>query len=198
MFPTTLWTSIHKAGEADTQALDVFARDYRPPILAYIRARGVSPAEAEDVCQDAFVRILSGEVLGKADANRGRFRSLILTVVQRTIQDRWRREATRREKLEELPLEHDPADRDPDFDRRWILHLAERAMTRLAEQDSPYYPVLREHLAGRSQDRNRLWNARKKLIALIRAEISNTCSSHAEFETEVAYLSGFLRPGKKA
>ena len=192
MFPTTLWTAIRLAGDADSHALDAFASTYRPPMLSYIRSRGFSAGEAEDICQDAFVRILAGDVLAKADAARGRFRCLVLTVVVRTIQDRLRK----RRKDEQSLGEHDPPDRDPDFDRQWVLHLSERALKRLRDQGSPYYEVLDKHLGGEPQDRKRLYNARKKLIALIRAEVAETCSSAQEFEAEVAYLSGFLRPSR--
>jgi len=191
VFPTTLWTAIRLAGDADASALETFARSYRPPILSYVRSRGFSENEADDICQDAFVRILAGDVLAKASAARGRFRCLVLTVVVRTIQDR-----LRRRKSEQSLGEHDPADRDPDFDRQWVLHLSERALKRLGDQGSPYYEVLRRHLEGEPQDRRRLHNARKKLIALIRAEVAETCSSQQEFAAEVAYLSEFLRPAK--
>lgn len=193
MFPTTVWTDIARAGARDQDALDEFARRYRAPVLAFIRRRGLSEAEAEDACQDAFVRVLKGDVLARADAQRGRFRALLLTIVRRTLLDRARKEA----RQGELPLEHDPPsdDRDPDFDRAWVLHLAERAMERLREEGSGYHDVLRAHLAGEPQDRQKLWIARKKLIAKIRHEVAMTCDSHEEFEEEVAYLSQFLEKG---
>ncbi len=51
---------------------------------------------------------------------------------------------------------------------------------------------MKGHLAGESQNRNKLWIARNKLIALIRHEIALTCRSPEEFEEEAAYLSTFL------
>lgn len=190
MFPTTVWTDIARAGARDQEALESFAQRYRAPVLEFIRRRGLSDAEAEDACQDAFLRVLKGDVLSRADAGRGRFRALLLTVVRRTLLDRARRDA----RTPEQPLEHDPAsdERDPDFDRAWILHLAEQAMQALRAEGSSYHEVLRDHLAGRPQDRQKLWIARKKLIAKIRHEVALTCGSHEEFEEEVAYLSQYL------
>jgi hypothetical protein len=75
-----------------------------------------------------------------------------------------------------------------------VLHLARRALQRLRDEDSPYLEVLQVHLDGRSVDRKRLWHARRRLIAHIRHEEAMTCSSHDDFEEEVAYLSRFLRP----
>jgi hypothetical protein len=114
----------------------------------------------------------------------------LLSIVMHTLQDR-------RRKRREAPLgDAGPSivARDEAFDRAWVLGLAERAMDRLREDGSPYYAVLREHLAGKPQDRNRVWIARRKIIALIREEIAFTCASQAQFEEEVAYLSPFLRP----
>lgn len=187
MFPTTVWTVIREAGGRDREALERFAADYRGAVFAYIRAKGYDAARAEDLCQDVFVRLLAGDVLRKADAAKGRFRSLLLTVVKRVLQD-----AARRRSLE-VPVEAiEVADRDPDFDRAWILHLAERAMARLKAEGSPYPAVIERHLAGEAVDRNKLWIARTKLVAGIRHEIALTCGSHEEFEEEVAYLSRYL------
>lgn len=190
MFPTTVWTDIARAGAREQDALESFARRYRAPVLEFIRRRGLSDVEAEDACQDAFLRVLKGDVLARADAGRGRFRALLLTIVRRTLLDRARRDA----RTPERPLEHEPPsdERDPDFDRGWVLHLAEQAMHALRAEGSPYHAVLRGHLAGEPQERQKLWIARKKLIARIRHEVALTCSSHEEFEEEVAYLSQYL------
>lgn len=194
MFRTTAWTMIGHAGAGDRSALETFAERYRPAVVAFLRGRGFRDAEAEDICHDAFVRVLAGGVLARADREKGRFRSLLLAVVVHVIQDRGR-------KRKEGPIPEDappPAavERDESFDRAWVLHLAERAMARLREDGSPYYAVLRDHVKGEKQDRNKVWIARKKLIALIREEIAFTCRSQEEFEEEASYLSAFLRPEK--
>jgi DNA-directed RNA polymerase specialized sigma24 family protein len=91
VFPTTIWTTISQAGAHDRAALEDFAQRYRAPILAYLRGRGFSGNDAEDLCQEVFVRVLQSGVLAKADRSRGRFRSLLLTVTTRVVQDRRRR-----------------------------------------------------------------------------------------------------------
>ncbi|MCG8407238.1 MAG: hypothetical protein MI923_18730 [Phycisphaerales bacterium] len=194
MFPTTVWSTIRQAGEHDVEALHRFAERYRPAILDFIRRRGFAAGDAEDVCQDVFLRLFSSAVLAKADPARGRLRSLLLTITSNVISDHGRQ--TKRQ-LDIRPLQSEPAERDPDFDRAWVLHLAETAMGQLEEEGSSYYQVLRDHLSGQRQDRKQLWHARRKLIAAIRREIAMTCSSYREFEEEVAYLSPYLRPEKK-
>lgn len=186
MFETTIWTTIRKAGRREAAALEEFASRYRPAVLAFIRRKGFADADAEDLCQDVFLRILSGDVLAKADAAKGRFRSLVLSVTVHVLQDRWRKKA-------EIPLAGEAVPHDPEFDRAWVVHLAERAMERM---ESPYGEVLRAHVAGEPQDRNKVWIARRRLVALLREEIAFTCSTREEFEAEIAALSIYLRPEK--
>ena len=137
MFPTTIWTTIHRAGEQDSSALQRVAERYRQPVLEHIRRRGFQGNDAEDVCQDVFVRVLQGGVLAKADPERGRFRSLMLSVTTHVILDRYR-------KRRDVPVEdidttsHELTDA---FDRTWALHLTEQAIERLRDEGSPYYDL---------------------------------------------------------
>lgn len=192
MFPTTVWDVVHAAGAHDPGALEAFARDYRAPVAAFIRRRGFPADQAEDLCQDVFVRLLAGGVLAKADARRGTFRSLLCTVTMRVIQDRRRRH-------EELTGEDcDPPAPEPDFNRDWAVHLTSLALRALREANPRAYHVVHGHLAGEKQDRNKLWIARRKLVSLIRREIALTCRSREEIEREVAVLSPYLRPSSRA
>jgi DNA-directed RNA polymerase specialized sigma24 family protein len=192
VFPTTIWDVVHTAGSRDPVALEEFAREYRSPVIAFIRRRGVAADVAEDLCHDVFVRVITGGVLAKADAARGTFRSLLCTVAVRVVQD-WRR------RQRELPAdERDSAAPVPDFNRAWAVHLTERAL-RVLKRDNPRaYAVVRDHLSGHKQDRNKLWLARRKLIALVRREIAVTCRSRDEVEREMAVLGPYLRPSSKA
>jgi DNA-directed RNA polymerase specialized sigma24 family protein len=197
VFPTTIWTTIHKAGARDREAEAAFARAYRAPVLAFVRSRGFAAEDADDICQDVFVRVLSGRVLARADADRGRFRSLLLAVTSHVIQDRLRRRREPSAGDTEL-VEPEAAERDPEFDRAWVLHLAERAMALLRESAPRHYAVIAGHLSGERQDRNKLWVARRRLVARIRDEIATTCASHEAFQVEVDYLAQYLRPTEKS
>jgi RNA polymerase sigma-70 factor (ECF subfamily) len=182
---------VRAAGSRDPSALEELAREYRPPVLAFIRSRGIGGALAEDLCQDVFVRVLAGDVLAKADAGRGRFRALLCTVTIRVIQDWSRRQR-------EVPAEAVEVEvAATSFDRAWVLHLLQRALIRLRDDHPKSYDVLRGHLAGTKQNRNKLWIARTKLVASMRREIAVTCRSPREIEDEIARLSPYLRPLKK-
>ncbi|MCZ6597477.1 MAG: sigma factor [Planctomycetota bacterium] len=192
MFPTTIWTQILQAGADDETALEEFARSYRRPVLEYIRSRGFQDGDAEDLCQEVFVCVFQGGVLRKADRSRGRFRSLLRSVTVHVLQDKLRKRG-------ELPVEDlEPSASDPEFDEAWALHLTERALVRLKDQGSPYYGVLRGHIAGEPQDRNKLWIARRKLAENIRREVATTCFSQEDFEAEMTFLAPYLQsPGKE-
>lgn len=191
VFPTTIWDVVHAAGGRDPDALNQIAQEYRAPVLAFIRSRGYDSSMAEDLCQDVFVRLLAGDVLGKADQQKGSFRSLLCTVTVRVMQD-WSR------RRRELPRpDVDAIVAAPSFDRLWVRFLLERALKGLRETSPRSYEVMRGHLAGERPDRNKLWIARRKLISLMRREIALTCRSSREIEDEVAHLSPYLRPAKK-
>lgn len=191
MFPTTIWTTIRRAAQSDEEARDVFARAYRGPVVRYLRRKGVGADEAEDLCQEVFLRLWGERVLERADRARGRFRGLLSTVTRRALHHR-------RKQRVDAPVEDlEPADSDPDFDREWAVELVQRAFERLRDAGSPYAPVLEQHLAGLKPDRNKLWIARRKLIAGIRHEVALTCNTAEELEEELAHLHEFLRPGEK-
>jgi len=83
-FVTTRWSLILSAatfGSEEQKARDALAelcRTYWRPIFSFVRARGYSVEDAQDLTQDFFVTILRNKWLQHADRNRGRFRSLLL------------------------------------------------------------------------------------------------------------------------
>lgn len=190
MFPNTVWDLVRDAGDRDPDALERFAAAYRVPVLRFLRGRGASAQECEDLCHEVFVRLLGGGVLAKADPQRGRFRALLCTVTKNVLIDWYRRRP-------DPPVETaEPAVPEPDFDRAWALHLVERAMERLHTENPTYYEDLRRHLDEEAVDRNRLWIARGKLAAYVRHEIALTCRTPGEIEEERAALAPYLGPEK--
>jgi RNA polymerase sigma-70 factor (ECF subfamily) len=82
-FPTTHWSRVlaaaDRAAPEDREALAELCRAYWYPIYAFIRHQGYSPADAQDLTQSYFARLLEGGVLAAADARRGRFRAFLRT-----------------------------------------------------------------------------------------------------------------------
>jgi len=191
VFPTTVWTVVRDAGRNDARALEEVAAAYRRPVLDFIRAKGVTGHDAEDCCQEVFVRLLRSGVLARADASKGRFRGLLCTITVRMIIDRRRRRSP-----PEPVADLEPAASEPEFDRAWALHLVERALDALAEESPRWHAVLEGHLRGEKQATNRLWIARGKLKALLRRQVALTCRSPGEIEDELAALAPYLGPKK--
>jgi DNA-directed RNA polymerase specialized sigma24 family protein len=88
-FPTTQWSLLARAtlhgDPAGRQALGEFHRKYREPVLAFLRRRGMSPHDAEDMTQSFFVHLMEKAALRRADATRGRFRSFLLGALVRHL-----------------------------------------------------------------------------------------------------------------
>ena len=81
-FPTTQWGLVAAASAEVTPearaALDGLYRVYCYPVYAFIRRRGYDRQDAQDLTQDFFVYLLEKSALGRADPQRGRFRSFLL------------------------------------------------------------------------------------------------------------------------
>ena len=117
----------------------------RYPIYAFIRRRGADFHEAEDLTQAFFAFLLEGEILKKADQNKGRFRSFLLTALNNFLNNEWDKRQTLKRgghrqiiSLDERTAEDlyrtEPAgDLTPEklFDRRWSSMLVEKVLAQL-------------------------------------------------------------------
>ena len=81
-FNTTHWSVVLLAGQAQASkaeaALEQLCRSYWYPLYAYVRRKGHSAPDAQDLTQDFFVRLLEKKYLRLAAQERGRFRSFLL------------------------------------------------------------------------------------------------------------------------
>ena len=83
-FVTTRWSLIFSAAHVGSEeqrvrdALAELCRTYWRPIFSFVRGRGYSIQDAQDLTQDFFVYLLEKSALGRADPQRGRFRSFLL------------------------------------------------------------------------------------------------------------------------
>lgn len=62
-------------------ALEELCRAYWYPLYAFVRNRGYSPTDAEDLTQAFFARLIETRGFASADPERGRFRSYLLGVL---------------------------------------------------------------------------------------------------------------------
>src|SRR5207302_6300006 len=75
-FQTTNWSLVFAAGGSPDALNDLCAR-YWSPVYAYVRRCGCDRADAEDLTQAFFSRMLEHRDLAQADPRRGKFRSFL-------------------------------------------------------------------------------------------------------------------------
>lgn len=61
-----------RAGTAARRAMGELVRTYWFPLYAYLRRRGNAPAQAEDLVQGFFARLLEKDALALVDRERGK------------------------------------------------------------------------------------------------------------------------------
>ncbi|MBS0570266.1 MAG: sigma-70 family RNA polymerase sigma factor [Proteobacteria bacterium] len=94
-FQTTQWSLVLGAREAPERArraLESLCRTYRPPVHAFICGHHYTAESAEDLTQAFFTRFIEQDLYLKADPQRGRFRTLLLTALKRFLDDERDRE----------------------------------------------------------------------------------------------------------
>jgi len=122
-FRSTHWTMVLDASRAGAEfSQEAFASLYLAywhPLYVYVRRRGFSPEEAEDITQDFFARLLEKESLAGLQREGGRFRSFLLGAMQNFLADRWdRAQAQKRGRGQKL------LSLDTDDGETWLQALA--------------------------------------------------------------------------
>jgi DNA-directed RNA polymerase specialized sigma24 family protein len=170
-FRTTHWTVVLEAAQANSVSHDeAFTRlylQYWYPLYAYVRRRGFPPAEAEDVTQDFFTRLVSKQSLSGLQREGGRFRSFLLRAVDNFLANEWDRahaqkrgegqhplslnvEAGEARLALDLPEAETPATL---FERRWAFVLLENVTAQLRAEyakagKAELFERLHPHLQG--------------------------------------------------
>src|SRR5688572_414375 len=148
-FRTTQWSVILAAGSDDVvqsmAALEELCKRYWFPLYAYVRRRGYSHADAADLTQSFFARILGNEAFTIVSPGAARFRSFLLTSLKNFLASDW--ESAHRLKrgggkkilsLDESAAEElyrqvpgDSASPDKLFEKRWALSVIDLVLERL-------------------------------------------------------------------
>ena len=148
-FATTHWTVVLAAGQRHTPASDTaleqLCQSYWFPLYAYIRRRGHAKADAEDLTQVFFTRLLEKNFLANLDGEKGKFRAFLLAALKNFLAKEWDKSQTQKRGGggAHLSLDWETADTkfqvtatqeaSPDraFDREWALALLARVIERL-------------------------------------------------------------------
>lgn len=98
-FQTTHWTVVVEsvksgASVSAQEALAEFCGSYWPPLYTFVRRRGYSPSDAQDLVQGFFAHLLSQNTLSRADRDKGRLRTFLLGSFQHFLANEYDRAQT--------------------------------------------------------------------------------------------------------
>ncbi len=150
-FATTRWSLVvaAKPDEASRtharEAFEELCRAYWYPLYAFVRNRGHSSDDAQDLTQSFFARMIETGGFASADPERGRFRSYLLGAMKHFLANEWHRAQAQKRgggvrflELDALEPEArfalepaQSADPDASFDRQWARESIARAMEKL-------------------------------------------------------------------
>jgi RNA polymerase sigma-70 factor (ECF subfamily) len=153
LFPVTRWTYVSvlrrdPESQEGQRALAELCQAYWYPVYAFARRKGQSVADAQDLTQGFFAKVLFGGVFSNAQASEGKMRSYLLTAFTRHMADEWDRSQAKKRGggLEILSLDFDDGeeryltdiagaeDIERSFDRAWALSVLEKAGASLEEE----------------------------------------------------------------
>lgn len=152
VFATTHWTVVLAAGKRSTPeaqaALEQLCQTYWFPLYAYVRRRGYAKADAEDLTQAFFTKLLEKNYLARLESERGKFRAWLLASLKHFLANEWdKAQAQKRGGGDtHLSLDRQTADTkfqvaaqsepspDKAFDREWALALLARVIERLQQE----------------------------------------------------------------
>jgi RNA polymerase sigma-70 factor (ECF subfamily) len=169
VFATTHWSVVLAAGQSadshSSAALEQLCRIYWYPLYAYVRRRGHSLEDAQDLTQEFLARLLAKHGLDNVHPNKGRFRSFLLASLNHFLANDWDKaqalkrgggtmaisldDAETRYRLE--PREEMSPERI--FERQWALALLAQVAARLRESyqaadNGPLFEALQIYLTG--------------------------------------------------
>ena len=149
-FPMTRWSMVVAARDSPSiersEALGELCRQYWRPVYLYVRRRGHSAEETEDLTQDFFFRLVKGDLLKSVEGpEKGRLRSFLCVVLKRFLVDDYHRKMAQKRgggrqiididgpSMEGQIIEGKAEDPVQAFDRQWAIDLLEDALRRLKD-----------------------------------------------------------------
>jgi len=152
VFATTHWTVVLAAGKisspASHHALEELCQTYWFPLYAYVRRHGHAKADAEDLVQTFFAKLLEKNFLATADSEKGKFRAFLLASLKHFLANEWDKAQAQKRGggAAHLSLDWQTADTkfqvaaanepspDKAFDREWALALLAKVIARLQQE----------------------------------------------------------------
>jgi RNA polymerase sigma-70 factor (ECF subfamily) len=148
-FPVTHWTMIGQAAvcsqAAGCKALETVLIRYAPCMKAHlVYMKRMPPDRADDLVQSFIAeKILQGELLKKADRGRGKFRTFLMTSLDRYVISQIRKEQAACRSPEEGSIVNlddvaevieAPASSSSAFDLAWVQEVLDSVITNVREE----------------------------------------------------------------
>jgi RNA polymerase sigma-70 factor (ECF subfamily) len=169
-FVTTHWSVVLAAAVTNSpgadSALEDLCQTYWPPLYAYVRRRGYSTTDAQDLTQEFFARLLRRNAVADVSPQKGRFRSFLLASMNHFLADEWDKSRAAKRGGGNLILTGlEEADRvaccvensNPEtvFEQRWAIALLEGVYRQLEKEyeargKAGLFDILRGTLAAAS------------------------------------------------
>lgn len=174
-FALTRWSVVlaagdWRAGSTARRAMGELAQTYWYPLYAYLRRNGQPAAQAEDLVQGFFTRLMEKDALNAVDRGKGRFRSFLLASLKNFMSDEWDKSRRLKRGGGQKVLDLDALDADtrynlgptdlmtPErvFAQRWALTVLEQVMARLRQEyesqgKAPLFNALQGAIAGSAE-----------------------------------------------
>jgi RNA polymerase sigma factor (sigma-70 family) len=100
LFPSTRWSVVVAAGESQAEpevahaALAELCQTYWAPLYSFVRSRGYTVHDAQDLTQSFFAHLIEHKIYARVDRQKGRFRSFLLASLKNFLADASDRERT--------------------------------------------------------------------------------------------------------
>ena len=151
-FATTHWSVVLAAKAEDSaqamKALEKLCRGYWYPLYAYVRRRGYSEHDAQDLTQGFFAHLLRKEGFRAAMPGRGKFRSFLLVSLNHFLADEHDRQQAQKRGGGQTVLSFDTEEAEqryqleprhqetPEklFERQWAVAVLNNALLRLEQE----------------------------------------------------------------
>ncbi len=170
-FETTNWKLVLAAGQKSVDgreaALAELCGKYWYPLYSFVRRRGASHEDAQDLTQGFFEHLLSHDVVGEANPERGRFRTFLLQGLKNYMNGKHRKantikrggklafvsldDAEMRERFLLEPSHSETPERL--FDRNWANELIDYSVLKLEGEQTQagkaaVFEFLKDFVAG--------------------------------------------------
>ena len=217
-FPATAWSLLSRLRDPKDprvqEYLNRMIEMYWRPIYKYVRiAWKRTNEDAKDLTQAFFIHVLEGDLLARADPDRGNFRKLLLTSLRNFLANEARAGQAQKRGGGKVIISLDvrldeggtPDSGDPQeaFESQWARELLERAIDKLSRtvrppvfsafkrfhlEDAPVKDIAKELKATEAQVGHYIQDARTVLRRLVMDEILEYVHDDTEIARELDEL----------